>query len=111
MISLLATARDEQALLVVLTVHAAALEKTLSRLAIVVPPAVGTLGGFVVRRDGEEVGPATWGSALPVDPGVHAIEASASGKLVWKTTVMVGPVGQKETVTVAPLDDGTLVFG
>jgi len=85
--------------------HAAALEKTLSRLSIVVPAAVGTLDGFVIRRDGEEVGQATWGSALPVDPGVHAIEASARGKLAWKTTVMVGPMGQKETVTVAPLED------
>jgi hypothetical protein len=85
--------------------HAAALEKTLSRLSIVVPPAIGALDGFTVRRDGEEVGQASWGSPLPVDPGVHAIEATARGKLLWKTTITVGPMGAKESVTVASLED------
>ncbi len=85
--------------------HAAALEGALSRLTIDVPPSVSAVGGLGVRRDGEEVGQAAWGTPLAVDPGDHVIEASAPGKLAWKTTVRVGPQGDKQTVSVPALAD------
>lgn len=84
--------------------RASALEPTLSRLVLVVkkdtaPP------GLVVKRDGDFVGSAQWGTALPVDPGVHAISADAPGKKHWGANVSVPPAGQTVSVPVPSLDD------
>jgi len=49
------------------------------------------------------VGDAEWGTAIPVDGGVHTVEASAPGKQTWRTTVEVAPARASATVTVAPL--------
>jgi hypothetical protein len=49
------------------------------RLTIQVPAAVAALVGLRVRRDGELVGVASFGSAIAVDPGRHHIEATAPG--------------------------------
>ncbi len=57
------------------TQHAAALEPTLPRLAIVVTREAPA--STIVTRDGVPVGEASLGVALPVDPGRHAIVASA----------------------------------
>jgi hypothetical protein len=38
------------------------------------------VGGAVVKRDGVELGAASIGSALPVDPGPHRIEVTAPGR-------------------------------
>jgi tetratricopeptide (TPR) repeat protein len=65
----------------------AEIEKTLVRLSVdVTKPAAPQL---VVKRDGVVLGEAAWGTAVPVDPGAHVIEASAPGKTTWKTTVEV----------------------
>ena len=66
----------------------AALAPLLPKLAIVVPP-VTRVPGFEVLRDGTPVGEGSYGSALPIDPGEHVIEASAPGKLGWTSRVMV----------------------
>ena len=42
-----------------------------------------------VRRDGVVVDPSLLGTALPVDPGPHAITASAPGKEPWSTSVTI----------------------
>ena len=34
---------------------------------------VAAISGVDVRRDGEPIAPMLWGTAVPVDPGVHAI--------------------------------------
>src|SRR5262249_4314765 len=62
--------------------RAAALESKLSRLTIVVP-AETNVAGFEVRRDGSPVGSSEFGTAIPVDPGDHAIDATAPGKKPW----------------------------
>ncbi|HZO15375.1 MAG TPA: hypothetical protein VFB62_19005 [Polyangiaceae bacterium] len=67
--------------------RAAALEGTLSRMTITVPHDVD---GLEIRRDGELVGRAQWGIAMPVDPGVREIVATAPGKKPWKKRVKVG---------------------
>jgi serine/threonine-protein kinase len=86
--------------------RAEALEPTLSRLAIVVPPPA-RVPGLAVARDGAEVGAVLWGSAVPVDPGEHRVVASAPGKRPFETTVDVR--GPRVDVTVPVLDDALAV--
>lgn len=75
------------------------IEGKLVRLAIKVtaPPAAK----LVVKRDGVSLGEAAWGTPVPVDPGPHVIEATAPGKLPWKTTVEVN--SDPSTEVVVPL--------
>jgi hypothetical protein len=80
--------------------RAAALEPTLSRLTIVVD---APADGLVVRRDGEEVGRAEWGTPIPVDPGTHVVDASAPQRLPHKQSIDVGGRGATATVTVHEL--------
>lgn len=82
--------------------RAAALEPKLSRLQIDVPhPAVE----LKVTRAGEVVGDAAWGTAMPVDPGTHPIEASAPGKKTWSSEVVVVVAGKTKAVTIPELED------
>ena len=76
--------------------HAKALAPKLSRLLIAAAPLVA---GFAVVRDGKPVDAGVLGAPVPVDPGDHAIEASAPGQQPWRGTVRVdiGPV----TATIA----------
>ncbi|MFO0548375.1 MAG: hypothetical protein U0271_08315 [Polyangiaceae bacterium] len=69
------------------TTHMAALEPRLSRLTVVVR---ATAPGLVIKRDGTPLGRGAWGVALPVDPGVHVIEASAPGFATFELRVEVG---------------------
>jgi hypothetical protein len=79
---------------------AASLEPRLSRLTIMVKD-----GGAVdVKRDGASIGRAAWGTAAPIDPGSHVIQASAAGKKPWSTTISVGPKADVR-VEVPVLDD------
>lgn len=70
--------------------RAAALEPKLAHLVIEVGSAVE---GLIVERDGIVVGPALLGISVPVDPGVHVVEATAPGKEKWtqSTTVPDAP--------------------
>jgi hypothetical protein len=85
--------------------HIAMLEPKLSKLTLTVDPAVQSLPGFEVRRDGVVVGRAAWGTAVPVDPADHTIEATADGKQRWSTTIKVRDGSDAQTVTVPPLED------
>jgi hypothetical protein len=84
--------------------RAQALEATLSRLTIDVPPEART-SGLQVRRDGVEVGAAVWGTPIPTDPGSHAIEASAPTKKPWRTTLTVGASADQAHVSIPALQD------
>lgn len=64
--------------------RATALEARLPKLVIEVPEA---LAGLDVKRDGVVVGSAAWGTAIPVDPGVHEVTVRAAGKRPWSTSV------------------------
>jgi hypothetical protein len=68
--------------------HATALEARLSKLAIKLD-AAHHVEGLTVRRDGAEVTAGELGSAAPVDPGEHTVEASAPGRVGWSTKVMI----------------------
>ena len=54
-----------------------------------------------MTRDGVPVGSAAWGIAVPVDPGMHAIEASVPGQPTWREAVDV-PSGASMVVRVQP---------
>ena len=58
---------------------AAELEPKLSMLTIVVPAAADR-PDLQIRRDGQIIGRPGWGVPIPVDPGVHTVEATAAGR-------------------------------
>jgi serine/threonine-protein kinase len=84
------------------------LEGSLAKITIQVGPRSKT-DGTEIKRDGETLDPAVWGTAIIVDPGEHTIIAEAPNTKPWKTTVSVGKGGKRwvvvptlEPVAVAP---------
>ncbi len=75
------------------------LEPKLSKLTIV----AAATPGLVVKSDGIEIGAASFGTALSVDPGEHVIEASAPGYEPWRVTVTIGPNADAKTASVPVL--------
>ncbi|MDB4937371.1 MAG: putative rane protein [Labilithrix sp.] len=82
--------------------HAAALAPKLSRLAITI--AAPAPEGLEIRRDGAVVDPAAFGSAVPVDPGVHVVEARAPQRKAWSQSVDVKTDAGQRTVAVPALE-------
>jgi hypothetical protein len=80
--------------------RAAALEPKLSRLTVLVPSPAPDM---VVKRDAVPLGPASWGVAVPVDPGPHVVQATAPGRIPLSIDVTVGPSGDAPSVTVPAL--------
>jgi len=90
--------------------HVAKLEPHLSRISIAVADEARAGPGFEVKRDGVVVAPAAWRTAVPADPGIHLVEASAPGKSPWRTEVRVGSADDDVAVAIPPLvDDGSPV--
>jgi len=84
--------------------HIAVLEPTLSRLVIHVPPAAD-FPELEIKRDGSVIRRAAWGTAMPVDPGDHVVEAAAQGKIAWKRSVTVAARSDTKTITVPLLEN------
>jgi hypothetical protein len=84
--------------------RATALETKIPRLMIVVSDTAAAQG-LEVRRDGVIMAATAWGFALPVDPGVHTIAASALGHKPWSTTVQVAGRADTLQVTIPALED------
>jgi hypothetical protein len=82
--------------------QAAVIEPKLSHLRIDAAPTPGLL----IHRDDQEIGKGILGTAFPVDPGPHKIEATAPGYLVWTTSLTIGPAGDDQTVTIPALSPG-----
>jgi hypothetical protein len=82
--------------------HIRALDGKMPRVRLVVsaPPA-----GLQVRRDGEVVGSAQWGTPVPIDPGTHAFDATAPGKLAWHEALAVAPGRKDYDVAIPELAD------
>ncbi|MEZ4442389.1 MAG: hypothetical protein R3B72_25065 [Polyangiaceae bacterium] len=88
-------AREEEA-----SRRAAELEARLVRVKLTVErPAPG----LTVTRDGELVGEASWGVAVPVDPGPHRFVAEAPGHERWEEDVALTGEGETVEVVVPPL--------
>jgi serine/threonine-protein kinase len=83
--------------------RAEALEPRLSRLRIEVP-AEARVAGLTIVRGGLDVPAGLWGAAVPVDGGVHTIEASAPGRITRKTTVTVAPEKGSVEIVLLPLE-------
>jgi serine/threonine-protein kinase len=81
----------------------AELEPRLSRLTVAVD-SVARVDGLVVKRDATPIGEATWGQAVPVDPGEHDVTASAPGKKTWSTKVTVKGDGARTAIVVPALE-------
>jgi hypothetical protein len=79
-----------------------AIEPKLPRLAIVVPKEAA-LPGLTLKRDGEEFGQASWDTAIPVDPGDHAVEANAPDRKSWQVKLSIAE-GEEKKVTVPVLE-------
>lgn len=82
--------------------RATELDGALTKLRITV---TSEAPGLTIRRDGLAVDRATWGSALPVDPGRHVIEATAPGKKAWKMDVEAKGPGEVVAVPIPALED------
>lgn len=96
--------RDRQAERVKLAeAHIAKLEPRLSHITISVAPDAD-LPELRVFRDGSEVGRGAWGTAMPVDPGEHTIEARAPGRQIWRRKVQVGATADAQSVSIAALE-------
>jgi tetratricopeptide repeat protein len=85
--------------------RAKALEPKLSRLRIDVSKPSGDLK---IDRDGQDVGRAAWGMAVPVDPGEHVVEVSAPGKKSWSNTVDVPSAARTVSVSIPELEDAPM---
>jgi hypothetical protein len=78
------------------------LEPKLVKLQIVVADS-SVVPGLEVRRDGSQLGKALWGTAAPVDPGPHAVVASAAGFKTWEGSIDASAEGKTVTVLIPKL--------
>lgn len=85
--------------------RAAALEPKLSHLEIVVPDETRELAGLEIRLDGVLLAEAVWGTPMPVDPGEHAVEATATNKEPWKGTVTIAKPAERQQIEIGALID------
>ncbi|HMA94514.1 MAG TPA: tetratricopeptide repeat protein, partial [Polyangiaceae bacterium] len=86
------------------TERANALEPLLSRLVIDVPANV-RVASLQLNLDGKPLGEASWGTPIPLDPGVHRITAVAPTKKAWDTEIELGKKADRKQITVPPLSD------
>ena len=82
--------------------RASAIEGALARLTVT---AAADVEGLEIKRDGVTVARAAWGTPIPIDAGVHSIEATAPKKRTWTATFEVANATQFVTVTVPVLED------
>jgi hypothetical protein len=80
--------------------RADALQPKLPKLVIEVPVSAQA-NGLEVTRDGQRVGDAQWGTAIPVDPGEHEVRATAPGRKPWQTKVQTPQA--RETRAIVPV--------
>lgn len=82
------------------------LESKLARIALKVSD--HHAAGLAIRIDGGDPLPeSVWQTPLPVDPGQHAIEATAPGKQPWHTKLVIPPSAATTTILVEDLTDET----
>jgi hypothetical protein len=69
------------------------------------------LPGLTLRIDGVDLGSASFGLALPVEAGTHALAVSADGKKTWNTTLDARASGAVLTMDVPALEDAPAQTG
>lgn len=83
--------------------QAAALEPKLSKLTVKLD-AANRLAGLEIKRDGTPVAAAELGSAMPVDPGEHVLEATAPGHVAWTRKLEISATPGTTEVAVPMLE-------
>jgi serine/threonine-protein kinase len=83
--------------------QAEALKKRLSFLTVQVHPDTAVLAGVGISRNGVPLGPAAWGTRIPIDPGPHVVVAKAPGHEPFSANVTIGDAPQSETIVVPKL--------
>jgi hypothetical protein len=101
-----ATAAKQKNRAVFANKRAAALQPTLSRVTVTVPPST-QIAGLEIRCQGQALAHDQWGVAVAHDGGVYDIEATAPGKTAWRTHVDLSPSKQSLAVEVPPLADAS----
>ncbi len=82
--------------------RAAALEPKLTRLAVNAP--ANAPADLKVTRDGQPIGQAQWGTAVPVDPGKHTVTAQVPGRVPFTATVELTEPGATTAVDITSPD-------
>lgn len=82
---------------------ASRLAPRVSRLTLEVPE-TSRVDGLVLTLDARTLSRAEWGVGLPLDPGEHAIAATAPGRQGWSARVRFGPDGEQRALTVPVLE-------
>ncbi len=83
------------------TQRAAALEPKLARLTLKVQDPAEKIE---VTRDGSTTSPASWGTPIPVDVGIHIVTATAPGRKPFRTTISIARDGDRADVIVTKLE-------
>ncbi|HEY0469459.1 MAG TPA: hypothetical protein VGC79_34960 [Polyangiaceae bacterium] len=83
--------------------RAAALATRVSKLQINVASDVN-VPGLELTRDGEPVGAAQWGVAIPADAGEHSIVAKAPGFKEWRASATIKGEGTRSSIDVPHLE-------
>lgn len=83
--------------------RAEALRPKLATLTVVVPEAARALPGLAIERDGIPVGPAQWGSAIPVDRGEHVVVVTAPSRPRMEKRVAIDADGAASVVDIGAL--------
>ncbi len=96
-----ASAAGRQDLVATAQRHAEALLPTLPRMNLTVAAPVD---GMTVSLDGVSVGRAEWGIAVPIDPGVHTVDAAAPHFKPWSTKLTVGTEATTTPVAIPALE-------
>jgi hypothetical protein len=82
--------------------HMAAVAPRVSRITVRVDPSVD-VEGLSVTLDGTALTRPVWGVAVPVDPGLHTVEATAPGRQPWRGTIDVVLEHEAKSLDVGPL--------
>jgi len=82
--------------------RARALEPRLSKLTVVVP-AGSQVEGLQIERDGREIGPGAWATAMPVDGGEYVVRATAPGKEPFTARVTIAPERDSQSIEIPVL--------
>lgn len=96
------------------TERAKGLAERYSTLTIVVPAELASLPGMRVLRDGIELDRSAYNHRIPLNGGMHSIEAVAPGRTRWAGAVTLQPEADHKTVALPVLaaeeGDGVMSF-
>jgi len=67
-------------------------------------PEAARLPGLEVRCDGAIVDLSAWRGGVPLDPGVHVLEAAAPGRVPWRAQITIQREGQRVEIVIPALE-------